>query len=437
MGGDLPARVPVRWELADDEALSRASSRAARRRAEAAWAHSVHAEPAALEPGRWYWYRFSALGEQSAVGRTRTAPARRRRGDAALRHRQLPALRRRPLRGLAPRRRRRPRPGRSSSATTSTSTRRARTRSAALEGGETFTLDAVPRALRDLQERRRAAGSARGGAVARGLGRPRSRRTTTPACAARTSSVDIAGAPRGRLSRLLGAHAVPQFGASGRRRHAHRRPARLGPAGAHPPPRRPPVPRSAGLSEARPRRLEHGRRSRSARRSPIRARTLLGAEQEQWLAAGWDLDRPWNLLAQQTLMARFSWPTRRIGGGAYWTDGWDGYAPARKRLLGDRRAKKVPGVVVLGGDVHSNYVADLKAGLRRPGVAGRRQRVLRHLDLEPVGGAVAHRPGARVQPARPLRRARPARLRELRARREAAAREPADRRPAGRSGRAA
>ena len=23
-----------------------------------------------------------------------------------------------------------------------------------------------------------------------------------------------------------------------------------------------------------------------------------------------------------------------IGGGAYWTDGWDGYAPARNRLLG-------------------------------------------------------------------------------------------------------
>src|SRR6185369_11652539 len=43
--------------------------------AEAAWAHSVHAEAAGLAPGRWYWYRFRALGQQSAVGRTRTAPA--------------------------------------------------------------------------------------------------------------------------------------------------------------------------------------------------------------------------------------------------------------------------------------------------------------------------------------------------------------------------
>ncbi len=38
-------------------------------------AHSVHAEPSGLEPGRAYWYRFEALGQRSASGRTRTAPA--------------------------------------------------------------------------------------------------------------------------------------------------------------------------------------------------------------------------------------------------------------------------------------------------------------------------------------------------------------------------
>ena len=57
------------------------------------------------------------------------------------------------------------------------------------------------------------------------------------------------------------------------------------------------------------------------------------------------------------------------GGGVYWTDGWDGYAPARNRLLGAVAAKKVPGVVVLGGDVHSNYVADLKADYDDPAAA--------------------------------------------------------------------
>jgi alkaline phosphatase D len=92
-------------------------------------------------------------------------------------------------------------------------------------------------------------------------------------------------------------------------------------------------------------------------------RTLLGAEQERWLADGWTADRPWNLLAQQTLMARFSWEEPNAGnqGGQYRTDGWDGYPAARRRLLQTVADKRVPGVVVLGGDVHANCVADLKA----------------------------------------------------------------------------
>ena len=89
-------------------------------------------------------------------------------------------------------------------------------------------------------------------------------------------------------------------------------------------------------------------------------RSLLGLPQERWLADGWDSTRRWNLLAQQTLMARYSWRDPAQGGGVYWTDGWDGYAPARQRLLNAAAERKAPGVVVLSGDVHSNYVADLK-----------------------------------------------------------------------------
>ena len=73
-GAELPERVEVRWELAHDEAFTKIAA-SGTETAEAAWAHSVHAEPADLEPGRWYWYRFSALGQRSDVGRTRTAPA--------------------------------------------------------------------------------------------------------------------------------------------------------------------------------------------------------------------------------------------------------------------------------------------------------------------------------------------------------------------------
>jgi alkaline phosphatase D len=87
-------------------------------------------------------------------------------------------------------------------------------------------------------------------------------------------------------------------------------------------------------------------------------RTLLGSAQERWLAESWDPQRPWNLLAQQTLMASFSRTPRSEP--TYWTDGWDGYAPARRRLLQTVVDRRIPGVVVLGGDVHAHYVADLK-----------------------------------------------------------------------------
>ena len=60
-------------------------------------------------------------------------------------------------------------------------------------------------------------------------------------------------------------------------------------------------------------------------------------------------------------MARFAWTDPHDAGhGTYWTDGWDGYVPARNRLLSTVAAKKAPGVIVIGGDVHSHYVADLK-----------------------------------------------------------------------------
>jgi alkaline phosphatase D len=98
-------------------------------------------------------------------------------------------------------------------------------------------------------------------------------------------------------------------------------------------------------------------------------RTLLGAPQERWLAEGWSRGQRWNLLAQQTLMARLTWRDPKAEsspGGMYWTDGWDGYPQARRRLLDGIAERKVENVVVLGGDVHANYVADLKADFDDP-----------------------------------------------------------------------
>jgi alkaline phosphatase D len=86
-------------------------------------------------------------------------------------------------------------------------------------------------------------------------------------------------------------------------------------------------------------------------------RSLLGAAQERWLAQNWSLDRPWNLVAQQTLMSRLSW-TDPAHDPTYWTDGWDGYPAARRRLLESIAGR--PGPLVLGGDIHTHVAADLR-----------------------------------------------------------------------------
>jgi alkaline phosphatase D len=73
-GGGMPAEaVEVGWELAEDEAFS------VNRRAGVAWAtpqlgHSVHVEVHGLPPDRWFFYRFHAGDAVSPVGRTRTMP---------------------------------------------------------------------------------------------------------------------------------------------------------------------------------------------------------------------------------------------------------------------------------------------------------------------------------------------------------------------------
>ena len=73
-GGGMPDRiVPVLWEVAADDRFRKI------RKAGVAWAvpaygHSVHAEVGGLEPDTGYFYRFRVGGEISPVGRTRTAP---------------------------------------------------------------------------------------------------------------------------------------------------------------------------------------------------------------------------------------------------------------------------------------------------------------------------------------------------------------------------
>jgi alkaline phosphatase D len=88
-------------------------------------------------------------------------------------------------------------------------------------------------------------------------------------------------------------------------------------------------------------------------------RTMLGPQQESWLADGLVETRDrWNIIASSVLMARAD--PKKGGASQYWTDAWDGYPPARERLLRHVDAQKVDSCVVISGDAHSGYAADLK-----------------------------------------------------------------------------
>jgi alkaline phosphatase D len=97
-------------------------------------------------------------------------------------------------------------------------------------------------------------------------------------------------------------------------------------------------------------------------------RTMLGNEQEAWLAQGLSSSRAhWNLLAQQTPMAQSSGvPVQSPEDGRFWTDGWDGYPLARRRLLDTLVKSGARNPLVLAGDVHTFYASELRRDFARP-----------------------------------------------------------------------
>lgn len=72
-GGMSQEPVAVFWEVAEDEGMRRVVLKG-KQIAQPEWAHSVHVEVRGLRPNRWYWYRFKAGSDVSAIGRTRTLP---------------------------------------------------------------------------------------------------------------------------------------------------------------------------------------------------------------------------------------------------------------------------------------------------------------------------------------------------------------------------
>ncbi|MDP2007826.1 MAG: alkaline phosphatase D family protein [Rubrivivax sp.] len=360
-GADLPAQAAVHWEVAEDEGFTRIAARGSET-ALADDAHSVHAEPTGLKPERWYFYRFTALGQRSATGRTRTAPA-----PGAVVARLDFAI---------------------ASCQRWDAGHWAAWRHAAAEpldlvlflgdylyeyGHDSAPADAVRRheggRLRTLEGYRARYTQYKG----------------DPALQAAHAAApwllvwddhEVDNDYAGEVGQDL------QFNFAAQRAAAYRAYWEFMPLPKAARPVNGAMRMHGRLDWGRLARLHllDDRQFRSAQACPKPGksgsntvdamdcpalldpkRTLLGAAQEAWLAEGWSTERPWNLLAQQTLMARCSW-TDPAGpnGGRYWTEGWDGYAPARQRLLDVVAQKKLPGVVVLGGDVHANYVANLK-----------------------------------------------------------------------------
>jgi alkaline phosphatase D len=98
------------------------------------------------------------------------------------------------------------------------------------------------------------------------------------------------------------------------------------------------------------------------------SRTMLGWEQEAWLADGLATSAAkWNVIAQQTLVAQASEAlAEKTGAGRFWTDGWDGYPAARSRLFDDIVKHRPANPIVISGDVHTFYAADLKRDFHKP-----------------------------------------------------------------------
>ncbi len=357
--GDLgPASIPVRWEIADDEAM-RTIVASGSAEAPPAWAHSVHAEVRGLAPDRWYFYRFLAGNAVSPVGRTRTAPAtnaavpRLRFAFASCQHYEQ---------GWYTAHRHMANDDLDLVAFLGdyiyeSSWGREHVRKH--DAGEPYTLDeyraryALYKSDPDLQLAHAACpwivtwddhevdndyandrpedGMPREPFLARRAAAYRAYYEHMPLPASmRPVGPDMrihTALPWGRLANF--------FVLDGRQ---YRDPQVC------------PGRRGGGSTVVDPEICtEIGDRGRS----------LLGAAQEGWLERSLaDSKAGWNILAQQTLMAQLD---RKLGPGRqFWTDGWNGYPAARRRLLEFVGSRKISNPVVIGGDVHMHWVADLK-----------------------------------------------------------------------------
>jgi alkaline phosphatase D len=348
-GGMGEANVEVNWELADDERFTKIAARG-KAQALAQDAHSVHVELHGLQPARTYWYRFAAGGARSAVGRTRTAPAA---GTMAPLRFAFASCQQYEQGYYAAYR---------DMATqpldfvlhlgdyiyeSSWGSRHVRHH----EGGIPTQLEefrnryAMYKSDADLQSAHAAFpwfAIWDDHEVANDYTDDRSSRTSDAAqfLAIRAAAyrawyehmpVPASMRPRGASATIHGSY---RFGEM----------------------------LQLVLLDGRQYRSHHscldGRKSQAdCEERSNAARTFLGENQERWLGGALQsLPARWTVIGQTTLLAQADRGTTQP---AYWMDGWDGYPAARDRLLGILAAQRPRNALVVSGDVHAFWAADL------------------------------------------------------------------------------
>jgi alkaline phosphatase D len=96
------------------------------------------------------------------------------------------------------------------------------------------------------------------------------------------------------------------------------------------------------------------------------SRTMLGNGQERWLVNILKKSHAnvWNVVGQPTVYAqmRYFIGEKKM----FWSDGWDGYPAARRKLDEQFIKNKVKNLVMFGGDLHENWVGYLKEDYENP-----------------------------------------------------------------------
>jgi alkaline phosphatase D len=345
-GGGMPeVDVPVRWEIATDEAFGDVV-RWGDTVASPQWAHSVHVDVARLRPDEWYFYRFIVGDQVSPVGRTRTAP---RRDSESSRLRFLLASCQNWQQGFWPL---------WAHAPADDPDVVVHLGDYIYEGG--ISASAIRQhnsgEVRDLVAYRNRYGLYKGDPAIQGIhaacpwvvtwddhetennyaGLEPEVPGEVPDFAARRAAAYQAwwehqpvrmGAPSGsrlRIHRAFDWGRIARFHVLDTRQYRDKQAC------------------SGSLGPTCPERTDP-------------ARTMLGTAQESWLGTSLSRSRAtWDVLANQVVMT--SMP---FAGSLYNPDQWDGYTGARTRLLDLLTAGGVENAVVLTGDIHAAGVADL------------------------------------------------------------------------------